>query len=73
MLNKSKEKEKDHKTNKIQKIYIPSRDQEVMDALRLFQAQYKNRVSRNYEAARYYISQLLDTDNVPRFNIKKQI
>ena len=36
MLNKSKEKEKDHKTNKIQKIYIQSRDQEVMDALRLF-------------------------------------
>ena len=47
---KSKKKEKEDETNEIQEIYIPpEKRQQIVDALRLLQIQYKNEIPKNYK------------------------
>ena len=54
-VGKSKSKEKEDETKEIQEIYIPpEKRQQIIEALRLFQIQYKNGIAKLYKVIRHH-------------------
>ena len=54
-VGKSKSKEKEDETKEIQEIYIPPEiRQQIIEALRLFQIQYKNGIAKLYKVIRHH-------------------
>ena len=54
-VGKTKNKEKEDKTNEVEQIYIPpEKHQKIIDDLRLLQMLYKNRIPKNYKPIRQH-------------------